>query len=150
MAQLSHPKLDCLRNAPTSSLVTGTVVRYLVVDGTYLTSSSLILNGTGANLSSIHLMQGLMRDDDSAIISYIQTKSLSKSITKVGFNSSLIVSHPNLFPQPKSTNTSLVVFNVTSRVATDLISRCFNQASAYEVCLCSQHRVCSKPVPLRI
>jgi hypothetical protein len=35
-------------------------------------------------------------------------------------------------------------------VATDSISRCFNQASAYEVCLCSQHRVCSKPVLLRI
>ncbi|KAH8769304.1 cholinesterase [Hyaloscypha finlandica] len=113
-------QVDCLRNAPTASLVTGTVVRYLVVDGTYLTSSSLILNGTGANLSSIHLMQGLMRDDDSAIILYIQTKNLSKSITKVG-------STPR-----SSTNTSLVVFNVTSRVATDSISRCFNQASAYE------------------
>jgi hypothetical protein len=111
--------------------VTGTVARYLVVDGTYLTSSSLILNGTGENLSSIHLMQGLIVDDDSSIISYIQTKDLSESITKAGFDSSLIASHPNLFPQPKSKNTSLGVFNVTSRVATDSIFRHFNQASAY-------------------
>jgi hypothetical protein len=72
-----------------------------------------------------------MRDDDSAIISYIQMKDLSESITKVGFNSSLIASHPNLLPQPKSTNTSLDVFNVTSCVATDSIVRCFNQTSAY-------------------
>jgi hypothetical protein len=106
---------------PAAFLVTGTVARYLVVDGTYLTSSSLILNDTGENLSSIHLMQGLIVDDDSSIISYIQTKDLSESITKAGFDSSLIASHPNLFPQPKSTNTSLVVFNVTSCMATDSI-----------------------------
>ena len=127
----SASQVDCLRNVAASSLVSGTVARYLVVDGTYLTSSSLILNGTGANLSSVHLMQGLMRDDGSAIISYIQTKELSESIDKVGFNSSLIASHPTLFPQPKSTNTSLDVFNVTSRVATDSIFRCIDQATAY-------------------
>ena len=124
-------QVECLRNVPAASLVTGTVARYLIVDGTYLTSSSLNLNGTGANLSSIHVMQGLMRDDGSAIISYIQTSNLSHSIDKVGFNSSLISGNPTLFPQPKSTNTSLDVFNVTSRVATDSIFRCIDQATAY-------------------
>jgi carboxylesterase type B len=53
-------QLDCLQHVSAASLVTGIVARYLVVDGTYLTSSSLILNGTGANLSNIHLMQGLI------------------------------------------------------------------------------------------
>ncbi|PMD26025.1 alpha/beta-hydrolase [Hyaloscypha hepaticicola] len=53
-------QLDCLHHVSAASLVTGIVARYLVVDGTYLTSSSLILNGTGANLSNIHLMQGLI------------------------------------------------------------------------------------------
>jgi carboxylesterase type B len=124
-------QVDCLRNVPAASLVTGTVARYLVVDGTYLTSSSLILDGTGANLSNIHLMQGLMRDDGSTIISYIQMKDLNDSLTQVGFNSSLIASHSTLFPQLKSTNTSLDVFNVTSRVATDSIFRCIDQATAY-------------------
>ncbi|KAN0105826.1 cholinesterase [Hyaloscypha variabilis] len=123
-------QVECLRDIPAASLVTGTVARYLVVDGTYLTSS-LILNGTDANLSSIHLMQGLMRDDGSAIISYIQTEDLSESISKVGFDSSLVSANPILFPQPKSTNTSLDVFNVTSRVATDSIFRCIDQATAY-------------------
>jgi carboxylesterase type B len=123
-------QVDCLRNISASALVTGTVARYLVVDGTYLTSSELILNGTSANLSSIHLMEGLMRDDGGAIISYIQTKDLSESLTKVGFNSSLVV-HSGLFPKPISLNTSLDVFNVTSRVATDTIFRCIDQATSY-------------------
>jgi hypothetical protein len=49
----------------------------------------------------------------------------------MGFNYSLIASYSNLFPQPKSINTSLDVFNVTSRVATDSIFRCIAQATAY-------------------
>lgn len=124
-------QLNCLQHVPAASLVTGNVARYLVVDGTYLASSSLILNGTGANLSNIHLMQGLMRDDGSAIISYVQTNNLTKSLDKTGFDYPLVASYSNLFPQPRSINTSLDVFNVTSRVATDSIFRCADQATAY-------------------
>ncbi|KAH6715868.1 cholinesterase [Leptodontidium sp. MPI-SDFR-AT-0119] len=124
-------KVDCLRNISATALVSGTQARYLTVDGTYLASSELVLNYRAADsLSNVHLMEGLMRDDGAAIISYINTTNLTKSITDVGFNASKIVSSP-LFPPPVSSNATLDVFNVTSRVATDSIFRCIDQASAY-------------------
>jgi len=124
-------KVDCLRNVSATALVTGTQARYLTVDGKYLASSELILNYKAAeSLSKVHLMEGLMRDDGSAIISYINTTNLTKSITDVGFDASKIVGSP-LFPTPVSSNATLDVFNVTSRVATDSIFRCIDQASAY-------------------
>ncbi len=124
-------KVDCLRNVPAASLVTGTVARYLTVDNIYLTSSELVLNETAAKtLSKIHLMEGLMRDDGSAIISYVQTNNLSQSLTATGFDaSSITTSH--LFPHPVTSNKTRDVFNVTSRVATDSIFRCIDQASSY-------------------
>ena len=124
-------KVDCLRNVSATALVTGTQARYLTVDGKYLASSELILNYKAAeSLSKVHLMEGLMRDDGSAIISYINTTNLTKSITEVGFDASKIVGSP-LFPTPVSSNATLDVFNVTSRVATASIFRCIDQASAY-------------------
>ncbi|CZR68152.1 probable cholinesterase [Phialocephala subalpina] len=123
---------DCLRGIDASTLVSlPTVARYLVVDGTYLTSSELLLNGS-ANpaLRGVHIMEGLMRDDGAAIISYVQTTNLTTSLDSDGFNATSIIPS-SLFPQPSSTNTSLDVFNVTSRVGTDTIFRCIDQAAAY-------------------
>lgn len=125
-------RVDCLRAVDASYLVKySTVARYLVVDGTYLTAPELIVNGTGnKHLSDIHLMEGLMRDDGSAIVSYIQTEDLTESLTEDGFPA-LAIEASNLFPLPQGTNNSLNVFNVTSRVGTDTIFRCIDQATAY-------------------
>ena len=125
-------QVDCLREVDAHTLVNlPTVARYLVVDGTYLTSSELILNGS-ANpaLKGVHIMEGLMRDDGAAIISYIQTTDLTTSLNDDGFNAASVISS-NLFPEPAGTNTSLNVFNVTARVGTDTIFRCIDQAAAY-------------------
>lgn len=123
-------QVDCLRNVPATTLAPlGNVVRYLVVDGTYLTTPDLVLNATGS-LSDVHLLHGLTRDDGAAITSYIQTTNLSESITTDGFNVPVVL-NSTLFPIPSGANASLNVFNVTARASTDTIFRCVDQASAH-------------------
>ncbi|KAE8445400.1 hypothetical protein EG329_013413 [Mollisiaceae sp. DMI_Dod_QoI] len=129
-------QVDCLREVNAATLVgLPDVARYLVVDGTYLTSSELIVNGS-ANpaLKGVHIMEGLMRDDGAAIISYIETTDLTTSLDNDGFNAASVIPS-GLFPQPTTANTSLDVFNVTSRVGTDTIFRCIDQATAYSALL---------------
>jgi carboxylesterase type B len=125
-------KADCLRTIPATTLSKiGGSARYLVVDGTYLTTDKLVLNKTSrGSLSDIHLLHGLMRDDGGAITSYIQTTNLSDAMNANGFNTS-VATQSGLFPLPAGNNASLSVFNVTSRVATDTIFRCIDQAAAY-------------------
>ena len=43
--------------------------RYIVVDGTIITTDEIILNGTG-HIADVHLMMGNMRDDGAAFIGY--------------------------------------------------------------------------------
>ncbi|KAF4628794.1 hypothetical protein G7Y89_g9357 [Cudoniella acicularis] len=127
--------VDCLRALPASILQTlSTVARYLVMDGTYLTSLGLDLTKAQDSLSDVHLLQGMMRDDGGAISSYIQTANVSQAIASnallSGFNTS-VVTESGLFPVPEGSNATLNVFNVTARVATDSLFRCIEQAAAY-------------------
>ena len=41
----------------------------MVVDGTYITTDELVLNGTG-HVAHVHTMMGYMRDDGAAFIGY--------------------------------------------------------------------------------
>ena len=125
-------QVDCLREIPAYTLANlGAVARYLVVDGTYLTSTELVLNETGKSpLADVHLLEGLMRDDGAAIIGYVETTNLTESLLDDGFNPYLIESS-DLFPLPSGPNATLDVFNVSARVATDTIFRCIDQATAY-------------------
>jgi len=123
-------QVDCLRDVPENVLASlGGVVRYLVVDGTYIVTPELVLSQKGS-LSDVHILQGLLRDDGGAITSYVQTTNLSQAITADGFNTS-VVTNSSLFPIPKGANATLNIWNVTARTATDTIFRCIDQASAY-------------------
>ncbi|CAG8982044.1 hypothetical protein HYALB_00013835 [Hymenoscyphus albidus] len=128
----AYSQVECLRAIPAATLSSlGNSARYLVVDGTYLTTDKLPLDSSAqGSLSDVHLLQGLMRDDGGAITTYIQTTNISTAMIATDFNTSVVV-NSGLFPIPTSSNDTLNVFNVTSRVATDTIFRCFDQASAY-------------------
>lgn len=122
-------RVDCLRSVPAASLVR-TYARFLTVDGIYLTTSQLVVDETASDsLREVHLMEGLLRDDGAATITYINTTNLSQSLTDNGFPDSLAGSP--LFPLSNAANASLEVFNVTARVGTDTIYRCYEQASSY-------------------
>ncbi len=116
-------KVDCLRSVPASTLVSlNTVARYLVVDGTYLTTTHLELDGPPLPFK---LMMGLMRDDGSPFISYPKTTNESEYLASQGFS----VPRADVFPIPSGANQTLDLYNTSSRLATDGIFRCVDQAT---------------------
>jgi carboxylesterase type B len=121
-------QLECLRAIPARTLASlPTVARFLVVDGTYLVRDELQLKGA-TNLSSIALMMGITHDDGAPFIAYpTNTTDVAAYLTQVG----LPVAPRDLFPLPDSGNRTLDLFNMSSRIATDGIFRCVDQATAH-------------------
>ncbi|KAK8041979.1 cholinesterase-like protein [Apiospora rasikravindrae] len=118
-------RVDCLREVPAKTLASlDTVARYLVVDGTYLTSDKLQLHGPPL---PVRLMMGLVRDDGAPFIGYPHTAKKSAYLESAGFS----IPSPRLFPIPDMASQKLALFNMTSRLATDGIFRCIDQATVY-------------------
>ena len=118
-------QVDCLRALPASTILNaGTVARYIVVDGTYITSDELQLVGPRL---PFNLMMGLMRDDGAPFISYPTTTNESAYLSSAGFS----IPPPDLFPIPDGANQTLNLYNMSSRLATDGIFRCIDQATVY-------------------
>jgi carboxylesterase type B len=116
-------QVDCLRAVPATTLTSlSTVARYLVVDGTYLTSPQLSL--TGPRLP-FNLMMGTMRDDGAPFINYPTTTNATAYLSSSGF----APPPPSLFPIPSGPNATLNLYNMTSRLATDGIFRCVDEAT---------------------
>ncbi|KAK3391881.1 Alpha/Beta hydrolase protein [Sordaria brevicollis] len=116
----------CLRKVPAEKLTTGAAARYLVVDGTYLVSPELDLSRS-AGPSGIDLMMGITHDDGAPFISYPSTTNQAAYLLSQGFSPSL--ASPALFPLPPTPNATLALFNASSRLATDGIFRCIDQAT---------------------
>ncbi|AEO68901.1 ab48a4f4-7368-4f99-88ad-3769fd736534 [Thermothielavioides terrestris] len=117
-------QVDCLRAVPANTLTSlSTVARFLVVDGTYLTSPELPL--TGPRLP-IKLMMGIMRDDGAPFISFPQTTNESAYLASQGFS----VPPAKLFPIVPTGNQTLDLYTASSRLATDGIFRCIDEATA--------------------
>ncbi|KAK3322411.1 Alpha/Beta hydrolase protein [Apodospora peruviana] len=121
-------QVDCLRAVPAFTLSSklGTVARYLVVDGTYLVSSELELK-TGPPLH-VHIMMGITHDDGGPFIDYPKSTNQTEYLISSGFNPP----PAELFPLAATTdNATLNLYNTTSRLATDAIFRCVDQATVY-------------------
>ena len=123
---LAPSQIDCLRAVPVPQLLAAGTARFLVVDGTYLTSAELPL--ASGPLLPIHLMMGITRDDGGPFIRFpTTTTNQTAYLASQGF----AVPPPALFPTPAITNQSLALYNVSSRLATDGIFRCVDQATAF-------------------
>ncbi|KAF9234816.1 Alpha/Beta hydrolase protein [Melanogaster broomeanus] len=128
--------LTCLRGIPAETLVNApTVPRYVVVDGTYITTNQLELDGTGPTAPA-HVIFGWMRDDAAFMLDfttwptpnttegqYLMELGLSENFTD------MIVAS-GLFPIPSGANATWDLFNASTRVATDGQFRCLHQATA--------------------
>ncbi|TFY56477.1 hypothetical protein EVJ58_g7616 [Rhodofomes roseus] len=138
--------LACLKAYDAYELVTLTnVARFVVVDGTYVTRTSLIVNGTASPIANVHTIMGYMRDDGAAFIGYPvrSFRSLSDILSPLRKNTTNLtaalidqslptsVVNNTLFSMQTGPNTTYDVFNVTARVATDVEFRCLDQATAY-------------------
>ncbi|KAK7952515.1 uncharacterized protein PG986_008243 [Apiospora aurea] len=118
-------RVDCLREVPARTLASlGAVARYLVVDGTYLTSDKLQLKGPPL---PVRLMMGIVLDDGASFIHYPRSTKKSAYLESLGFP----IPSSHLFPTPDIADKKLALFNMTSRLATDGIFRCNDQAIVY-------------------
>ncbi|CDO70485.1 hypothetical protein BN946_scf184569.g28 [Trametes cinnabarina] len=121
--------LDCMRAVDAHTLVNlPTVARFLVVDGTFITSKQLPVDGSGP-VANVHTMMGFMRDDGAAFIGYPTNGNLTAGLIGASLNTT--VANNPLFPEPTGPNVTLNVFNVTARVTTDIEFRCLDQATAF-------------------
>ncbi|EMD35536.1 hypothetical protein CERSUDRAFT_75111 [Gelatoporia subvermispora B] len=120
--------LACLKAIDGNTLVNlPDVARYLVVDGTFLTSTGLPLNGSGP-IANVHTLMGFMRDDGAAFIGYPTNDNVTDGL--LGAFIPLSVEDNPLFPLPTGSNATLDIFNLTSRANTDIEFRCVDQATA--------------------
>ncbi|KAK4554546.1 hypothetical protein LTR86_008400 [Recurvomyces mirabilis] len=124
-------QVDCLRKLDPFTIANlTTVARFLVVDGTYLVTDELVVNGTGP-AAHVPVLMGFMRDDGAAFIGYpTANQSLTTFLTAQGFNLSTI-SPLSVFPEPSGANQTLNIFNTSALVSTDSEFRCLDEATAY-------------------
>ena len=124
--------LACLRKANPYVLANQSdpdIARYLVVDGTYLTTTQLEVAGEGP-INTVPTMMGFMRDDGAAFISYpLSNDTFASFLASNGFNAS--IGPLSLWPEPDGKNETLDLFNRTARLATDGEFRCLDEATAY-------------------
>lgn len=123
----------CLRALDPATLVTGIDARAVVVDGEYILTPELLLDGSGPSLD-VALMTGIMRDDGAAFTSFSTSSNASQTLADQGYDANAILSS-GLFPYPNSTNATLDMFNLTARVTTDAQLRCAAEYSAYAAVL---------------
>lgn len=122
--------VECLRALPATTISNlKDSARYLVVDGVYLQTAELDLTHS-AFTARVPLMIGTMRDDGAAMIGYPSEGETLKAFLD---DSSLpdSISESQLFPVPSTSNATLDIFNVTSRVVTDGMFRCIDAATAH-------------------
>ncbi|KAF9694104.1 hypothetical protein EKO04_007811 [Ascochyta lentis] len=124
----SETILTCLQAVSPLNLTTGTVASYPVVDNTFLTTSSLPLDSTAPKLN-VTLLSGIMHDDGSPFTAYPSSTNLTAALLEQDLPVSTVL-NANLFPVPANPNSTLAIFNVTSRVATDGMFRCLAQSTA--------------------
>ncbi len=132
-------QVDCLRQINPFVLANlSTVARYVVVDGTYITTPELELTGKGP-AANVPVMIGFMRDDGASFISYPKSAAItnvSTELANAGFTTQQLSSSTlSLYPLVGGSNVSLNVFNASAALATDSEFRCLDLATAYSAAI---------------
>ncbi|TDZ37042.1 Cholinesterase 1 [Colletotrichum spinosum] len=118
-------KVDCLRRVPAEKLDFG--ARFLVVDGKYITSDELQLNGDPLD---VHLMMGITAEDGLPFLVFPQNGTVPDTTSWLG--SQGLPDPPRaLFPPMNTTNVTRAALGVGARLATDAMFRCIDQATVY-------------------
>jgi hypothetical protein len=126
--------LTCLSKIPPATLLTGDIARYVVQDGTYITSPRLDVRKPGSS-ASVPVLIGAMADDGGPFISYtapgMNRTTAIASVLPGRDALAAAVDASSLFPTPSSGNYSLDLFNLTARITTDVEFRCLDQATVH-------------------
>ncbi|KAJ5278962.1 hypothetical protein N7478_004334 [Penicillium angulare] len=123
-------RIDCMRELPAFTITNlADSARYLVVDGEYLQTSELGLTSPKTT-ANVPLLLGTTRDDGSPFIDFPSSdETIQEFLSENDLPSNVAPSE--LFPIPSGANYTLDIFNTSSRVATDGMFRCIDQATAY-------------------
>ncbi|TFK25421.1 cholinesterase [Coprinopsis marcescibilis] len=125
--------LACLRELPAQTLLNApNPPRYIVVDGEYITTDELKLDGSGP-AADAHVMFGWTRDDGSDFIGAFPTDNTTalEKLTGAGLDVTVArrALYSGLFPLPVGPNPAWNLFNQTTRISTDGQFLCVNQAT---------------------
>ncbi|KAL2122949.1 hypothetical protein VTJ04DRAFT_3404 [Mycothermus thermophilus] len=124
----THAKsqVDCLRALPPHVVTTAGDARFVVVDGTYITEPELNL-GKGPKYN-VNVMQGITRDDGAPFIAFPSPSvtNYSEYLTSVELP---VPEKKGLFPVASTGNFTKDIFFAASRIATDGVFRCIDQAT---------------------
>ncbi|KAH8816012.1 Alpha/Beta hydrolase protein [Xylogone sp. PMI_703] len=136
----ARDQIACLRAYNATELINlKTNFNYPVMDGKYLTSSYIKLDGHDRHspTNSVPVLMGVNRDEGGVLSTLYQTDDLTTGIEDVsasqGLNSTAILASKafSLGNGPNPSNLTLDVFNTTTRIYTDNSFRCANQFTAY-------------------
>ncbi|KZV87962.1 carboxylesterase from carbohydrate esterase [Exidia glandulosa HHB12029] len=125
-------RLACLRAFDAQKLVTlSTTVRTPVVDGKFITSGQLPVDGS-APVAHVPVLMGIMRDDGAAFIGFPTNTNITQQIGSIiSTVPATNIMASGLFDPPSGPNATLNVFNVTARITTDIEFRCLDHASVF-------------------
>ncbi|KAF2836815.1 alpha/beta-hydrolase [Patellaria atrata CBS 101060] len=123
-------KIECLRAYDAFKLadMADIAARYLVIDGEYITTTHLPVDGSG-HTANIRLMHGTLRDEGGAML---PSPSLDPE-TNLGFLN--LVEDGRKALASGAFNSSASTWNTTVRIATDAQFRCDTYATAYSAAL---------------
>ena len=131
-------QIACLEQVPALTVVElPSVARYVVQDGTFVTTEQLIVSENNASTAHVPVIFGIMQDDGASFITYPRTANVTDELTGItaalGISTSYAQSiiDSGLFPFHNTANVTLDSFNVSARVSTDNQFRCVDQATVY-------------------
>lgn len=126
---LGNDVVACLRKVdPIAFINAKTIAANPVADGKFLPRTTLDLTSSGPKYN-IPILAGVLRDDGSPFTTYPSTTNVTVLLASQGFPAAAIQSS-GAFPIPENSNTTLSLFNLTSRIATDGFFRCGAQSTA--------------------
>ncbi|KAF2742736.1 acetylcholinesterase precursor [Sporormia fimetaria CBS 119925] len=129
--------IACLEKVPALDLNGfSTVARYVVQDGTYVNTPNLDVTSRDSKIAHVPVIFGITRDDGASFTNYPKTpvsSHLEGLQVGLGINSTWAqrVIDSRLFPLVSTGNLTLDSYNVSSRITTDKMYRCIDQATVY-------------------
>lgn len=127
----------CLEKVPAAELIGySTVARYVVQDGTYVNTPNLDVTSRNSKIAHVPVILGVTSDDGASFTTYPKTPVSShleglQAALKINATWAQRVIDSKLFPLTSTGNITLDSYNVSSRITTDKMFRCIDQATVY-------------------
>jgi carboxylesterase type B len=121
-------RVECLRALNVTELSNiGEPARFIVVDGTFITTPQLELKGSRL---PFNLMMGTTAEDGAPFLTYIPDMTVAENATWLA-SQGLPPLPAGVYPLQSVANETLVIDRLAGRYATDAMFRCVDQATVF-------------------